>query len=93
MNFNIFVKNDDGLSNAVKIECPNIHHMTVSDFINTSTKHLREMNSNNNIYSFYYLCETNRNIKIYITESDELFCKTYTNYFNIGVYFNFIEQN
>lgn len=87
-------KRGDASSTYIKVQIPSIHRMTVSDFLQYSVTYLNEKYSTTGNYIIYYSeSKNNENIKQYITESDELFCKKYNNYSIMGLYFDFEEKN
>ena len=81
-------KRGNGTSNYIGVQIPSIHGMTVSDFLQYSITYLNEKYSTIGNYIIYYSeSKNNHNVKQYITESDELFCKKYPNYSIMGLYF------
>jgi hypothetical protein len=84
----------DGMSNYIEIQIPVIHEMTTSAFLMFVNRYLNEMYYTEGKYIIYYI-DTINNCRVnqYVIESDELFCKKYTNYLLMGMYFNFKENN
>ena len=75
---------------TVIIEYENIHELTVTEFLNYAVSYMKSdrCNLNPDPTSFYYIDLHEKN---YINESDQLFCKKYTRYFNMGIYFDMLQ--